>query len=118
MKPKPARPLLLLLLAAGISASALAQSPPAGEPPKHGCGKPENFPGHLASDQRMRSWQRNYLAYTECLKNFISEQQALAEPHIKAGNAAIAEYNAAVKEFNAAVEATKENANQDTKPPQ
>ena len=80
---------------------------------KHNCERPGDFPGRLASSERLRSWQRSYVAYTDCLKKFITEQQALAEPHIKAGNAAIQEYNSATKEFNAAIEAAKENVSKE-----
>jgi hypothetical protein len=38
------------------------------------------------------------------VKKFIEEQQALAEPHVKASNEAINEYNAAVKAYNEAVQ--------------
>lgn len=102
---------LSALVALAVGAPVLAQT--AAAPPKHNCARPEEFPGRLASDLKLRSWQRAYLAYTDCLKQFIAEQQAIAEPHIKAGNAAIAEYNSATKEFNAAIEAAKENVSKD-----
>jgi len=47
--------------------------------------------------------------YVDCLKKFINEQQALAEPHIKASNDAINDYNAGVKEYNAQIEKAKAN---------
>jgi len=98
-----------LLTALALAPLAHAQTP-AAEPPKHNCERPGDFPGRLASTEKLRGWQKNYVAYTDCLKKFISDQQALAEPHIKAGNAAIQEYNNATKEFNAAIDAAKENA--------
>ena len=49
------------------------------------------------------------MSYVDCLKKFIEEQQALAEPHIKASNDAINEYNAGVKAYNAEVEKAKAN---------
>ena len=69
--------------------------------PKPECGtKPGDYPGNLASDNQRRAWQKEYVAYIDCLKKFVEEQQALAEPHVKASNAAINEYNASVKAYN------------------
>ncbi len=53
--------------------------------------------------------RRSYVGYVECLKKFIKEQQALAEPHVKASNEAIDEHNTAVKEYNAQIEKAKAN---------
>jgi hypothetical protein len=94
------------------AAPALAQQPAAGAAstgavPKHTCVKPGEFPGSLASDGQKRQFQRDYVAYTDCLKKFVDEQNKLAEPHIKAANDTVGEYNAAVKSFNDLVEADK-----------
>jgi hypothetical protein len=116
---KPLHLALSAVAAALVAAPLSAQTPaPAsGTTIKHSCVKPDEFPGRLATDQKMRSWQKAFLSYSDCLKKFIADEQAAAEPHIKAGNAAIQEYNAAIKDYNSAVESTKENANQDTKGP-
>lgn len=109
-----------LAFGAAAACTALAQqpaAPPAPEAPaassapvpKHSCVKPDEFPGNLASDTQKRSWQKDYVVYVDCLKKFITEQQALADPHVKASNAAIAEYNSGVKEYNAQVEKAKSN---------
>jgi len=92
-----------------LTASALAQqagapAAAAGPVPKHACGKPSEYPGNLASDTQKRTWQKDYVTYVDCVKKFIEEQQALAEPHVKASNEAINEYNAAVKAYNEAVQ--------------
>jgi hypothetical protein len=100
---------------AGVAAAASAQQPAApaapaataAPAPKHGCTKPSEFPGNLASDNQKRNWQKEYVAYVDCLKKFIEAQQALAEPHIKASNDAINEYNAGVKAYNAEIEKAK-----------
>ena len=93
------------------AAPALAQQPaattPSGDVPKHNCAKPGEFPGNLASEGQKRQYQRDYIAYTDCLKKFVSDQNKLAEPHIKAANDTVNEYNAAVKSFNDMVEAEK-----------
>jgi hypothetical protein len=75
--------------------------------PKHNCAKPDEYPGNLASNEKKNAWQKTYVAYVDCLKKFITEEQALAEPHVKASNDAINEYNAGVKAYNAEIEKAK-----------
>jgi hypothetical protein len=93
--------------AAQTSAPATAPAAPAAPVPQHNCTKPSEYPGNLASDTQKRTWQKDYVAYVDCVKKFIDEQQALAEPHVKASNAAIAEYNAAVKAYNDQIQKAK-----------
>lgn len=90
-------------------ASPASPASAAASEPKHNCVKPDEFPGNLASDTQKRNWQKEYVGYIDCLKKFITEQQALAEPHIKASNTAINEYNIGVKEYNAQIEKAKGN---------
>ena len=103
------------LALAASAAGALSQQPaapaatPAAPTPKHACTKPGDFPGGLASENQRRNWQRSYVEYTDCLKKFINDQQALAEPHVKASNEAINEYNNGVKEYNSQIEKAKGN---------
>jgi len=66
--------------------------------------KTRSFPSKAAGESTQRAFQRDYVTYTDCLKKFALEQQALAEPHMKASNATINEYNAAVKAYNDEVE--------------
>jgi hypothetical protein len=101
------RSIVFVAAAAAFGAPATAQTQPAAQP-KHTCKKPGDYPGNLGSDTQKRTWQKDYLAYADCLKKFVAEQQALADPYIKAGNEAIAEYNNAVKEYNDTVEKAKE----------
>jgi hypothetical protein len=102
---------LAAVLATAAAGSALAQTPAAGaspaDVPKHSCSKPGEFPGSLASDNQRRAFQKEYVAYTECLRKFATDQQKLAEPHMKAANDTITEYNAAVKAYNDEVEKSK-----------
>ncbi|MEO8536894.1 MAG: hypothetical protein ABI533_05160 [Betaproteobacteria bacterium] len=106
-----------MLAAVALGGAALAASaqqpaaPAAVAAPalKHACAKPGEFPGNLASDNQRRAWQKSYVDYTDCLKKFINDEQALAEPHVKASNDAINEYNAGVKAYNAEVEKAKGN---------
>jgi len=96
-------------IAAAAQAGAPAATGTAAAPtPQPQCGaKPGEYPGNLASDTQKRNWQKEFVAYIDCLKKFIEEQQALAEPHVKASNAAIAEYNAGVKAYNDQVQKAK-----------
>jgi hypothetical protein len=100
--------------AVSAGAQATAPAPSTSTPaastapvPKPECGKPSEYPGNLASDNQKRTWQKDYVTYIDCLKKFIEDQQALAEPHVKASNAAIAEYNAGVKAYNDTVQKAK-----------
>jgi len=109
---------VLVFAAVAVSASAQTAAPtapaaseapatPAAPTPKPECGKPGDYPGNLASDNVKRTWQKDFVAYVDCLKKFIGEQQALAEPHVKASNAAIAEYNDGVKAYNDQIQKAK-----------
>jgi len=91
------------------TSTAFAQAPaaPAAAPadqPKPKCEAPGDYPSKLASDLQRQRWGKQRDTYLACMKTFVTEQQALAEPHIKAANAAIAEFNEAVKRFNAQME--------------
>jgi hypothetical protein len=101
-----------LLLVGVFASSPLAQTPAPtdsaqGTPTKPNCTKPGEFPGHLASDTQRRTWQKDYTAYSDCMKKFIGEQKALAEPYLKAYNAAIDEYNENIKAYNEQIEKAK-----------
>jgi hypothetical protein len=93
-------------LASAAGAQQSPPSPPSGDAavPKHSCTKPGDVPGNLTSDTQRRVWNKEYLAYGECLKKFIAEQKALADPHLKAYNATVDEYNESVKTINEQVE--------------
>ena len=101
--------LLCVLLVGTFAASSLAQAPAPtdGTTAKPNCTKPGEFPGTLATDRQRQTWQKEYTAYSECMKKFISEQKALAEPYLKAYNAAIDEYNANIKVYNEQIESAK-----------
>jgi len=102
-----ARPLLASLIVLAVPL-AHAQAPaPDATAIKHTCTRPGDPPGNLGSDTQKRTWQKDASAYSECLKKFISEQKALAEPHVKAYNSAVDEYNEAVKTFNEQIQRGK-----------
>jgi hypothetical protein len=106
------KPFAALIFAAFAASAVAQQAAPAAAPsaapvPKHDCVKPGEFPGNLATDRAKTAWQKDYVTYVDCLKKFIDEQQALADPHVKASNAAITEYNAGVKEYNDQIKKAK-----------
>jgi hypothetical protein len=106
------RRLVAFFVALAISAfagSALAQTAaaPAAQP-KHGCTSPGDHPGKLASDNQRRNWTKAMTTYLECLKKYIADQKAAAEPYLNASNAAIDEYNNSAKLFNAQIQQAAE----------
>jgi len=110
------RPLLILLAAAAlVVATAHAQTPAAAPAAgdanvaKPNCTKPGDVLSPMtSSDQQRRTWQKDYEAWGACMKKFISDQRALAEPFNKASNAAIDDYNNTVKLYNDQIEKAKE----------
>jgi hypothetical protein len=101
--------LLCFCVASALIAPALAQTAPGADAPiaKPNCTAPADFPGNLASDRQRQQWQKEYTGYSECMKKFINEQKALADPYLKAYNAAIDEYNAKIKVLNEQIEKAK-----------
>jgi len=93
---------------APAASSPPAASTPVAESPKHNCTKPAEYPGRLASETQRRTWQKELVGYTDCLKKFITDQKAIAEPHVNAYNAAVDEYNQSVKAFNDQIEKAKQ----------
>ena len=98
--------LLCFWVVGSFAVSALAQTtaPSDATVAKHNCTVPGEFPGSLATDRQRQTWQKDYTAYSDCMKKFIGEQKALAEPYLKAYNAAIDEYNATIKVLNEQIE--------------
>jgi hypothetical protein len=110
------RHLPAFLVSAVVATAVFGQTPAPTAPatldpnvPKHACVKPGEVPGNLSSDLQKRAWQKEYVAYTDCLKRFIADQKALADPHLKAFNAAVDEYNEGVKKYNEAIEKARTN---------
>ena len=91
-------PRLAAAVTTAAAASVFAQTAP--DPaslPKPACTKPGEYPGRLASDRQVRTWQGEVRAYGDCIKKFAEEQRTIADLHVKAANAAIEEHNAVVK---------------------
>ncbi|HEX7328265.1 MAG TPA: hypothetical protein VF428_06985 [Casimicrobiaceae bacterium] len=95
--------------AATAPATAAPATPASTAPvPKHSCVHPGEFPGKLASERQQKQWQKDFVAYVDCLRKFVTDQQALAQPHVQAANATVDEYNKAVKEYNDTIQKLKE----------
>ena len=93
-------------LVSSAGAQQAAPAPARAPIAPHGCKKPGEFPGRLASDNTRRSWVREANDYLACLKKFALEHQAIAQPlydqakpHADAANAAIEEHNKAAAQF-------------------
>ncbi|MEO5764404.1 MAG: hypothetical protein ABIR52_03765 [Casimicrobiaceae bacterium] len=116
MTPRFLLPSLLAFAILAVAAHAQTPSPTpapggAASVAKPNCPKPGDVPSpSLASDNQRRSWQRDYAAWGECMKKFINDQRALAEPYNNASNTAIEDYNVTVKLYNDQIEKQKEAA--------
>lgn len=99
-----ARISLAIALCAGFVCAAPAVQ--AQDIAKPSCTRPQ-YPGKLASENQKRSFNKDVEGYAGCIKKYVSDQQKLADDHIKAANAAAAEYNDAVKQIQAEIDASK-----------
>jgi hypothetical protein len=111
---------LIFVLASALASAAFAQGTATGTAvpqltPGPSCENPGNPPtansselGRAAVEMKKANWNKSIKAYMECLKAFITEQQALAAPHVRAANTTIEEYNKAIKVFNDSVDAAKQ----------
>jgi hypothetical protein len=102
----------ILVLAAGVALSLQASGQQAAAPQAaravtpHGCKKPGDFPGRLASENNRRNWVKEANDYLACLKKYAMEHQSAAQslfdqakPHAEAANAAIDEHNKSATQF-------------------
>ncbi len=109
------RPAAAAVLLMALTAVASAQTPaptqaPAAAPASTApaaaekeCGKPEPHPGRLASNEKMRGWNKEISTWQECMKKFIGGLQAKADSAVKEANAAVADSNAAIAAYNSTV---------------
>ncbi|HVN34458.1 MAG TPA: hypothetical protein VMU96_04275 [Casimicrobiaceae bacterium] len=105
-------------LALAVTSTAAAQTgAPATTtaPPAPNCEKPGEPPpvattesGRSAAEAKRNNWFKGMRSYVDCLKAFISEEQAAAATHVKAASAAAEELNKSAKAFNDYAEATKQ----------
>jgi hypothetical protein len=99
---------LLAVSVLATPASAQEQPAPVAMPavPPHNCVKPETV-GSLASALQIRTFNRTYAAYGECIKKYTDSAKALSEAALAAGNKAVDEYNKLAAEIKAQNEAAK-----------
>jgi hypothetical protein len=103
----------LVLTAGAAFAQAPAPAPVVanyGNIAKPTCTKAE-FPGRLAmtqSDSRRKLFEREFKAYSDCMKGYVDERAVAARANQEAANAAITEYNEFAKKINAEREAMKD----------
>jgi hypothetical protein len=67
------------------------------------CDKPDPHPGRLASNEKLRGWNKEVNVWQECMKKSIAELQVKADAAVKVANAAVADSNAAIAAYNEAV---------------
>ena len=99
---------LLAIALASFVGFAMAQPASVAMPavPAHNCVAPE-FPGKLASDTRMKAFNREYKAYGDCIKQYVENTKTLVNVALEAGNKAIDEYNKYAEDLKAKVDASK-----------
>lgn len=84
--------------------TAGAQTPaPAPADASAKCDKPDPYPGRLASNEKLRGWNKEIGVWQACMKKSIAELQAKADAAVKVANAAVADSNAAIAAYNDAV---------------
>ena len=94
---------------ATAAAFAQEQPPPVTMPavPQHNCVKPEPV-NSLSSQNQIRTFNRTYKAYGECIKKYADDAKALSEAALAAGNKAVEEFNKLSAEIKAQNEAAKQ----------
>jgi hypothetical protein len=87
---------------AGLSLALFAAAAAAQEIPKPKCEPKPDYPGKLASDVRIKAYNKTMKDYGECMRKYIDDNRDRAKQHYDAANAAIEEFNATMKEQQAA----------------
>lgn len=93
----------LALFAAASLAPAQTPTPAAAPADASQCGKPDPHPGRLASNEKMRGWNKEVNQWQDCMKKYIAELQQKADTAVKSANSAVADSNAAIAAYNATV---------------
>lgn len=60
--------------------------------PEPTCVAPE-YPGELASNNRITAFNRDYKAYGECIKKYVEDNRAWINAVVEANNKAVEDYN-------------------------
>lgn len=96
MRLRHSSALLLFTVASLVSAqtSLPTEAPAAAIPavPVHACVKPD-YPGRNGSDLQIRTFNRDYKTYSDCMRKYTDTMNSIANAHIQAANNAIKEYN-------------------------
>ncbi len=87
---------------AGLGLALFAAAAMAQEIPKPKCEPKPDYPGKLASDRTIKSYNTMMKAYDECMRKYINEQREKSKQYLDAANAAIEEFNATMQEQQAA----------------
>jgi len=105
-------------LAFSLAGSAFAQTTVPATPtitPAPNCNKPGEPPqgnpseiGKAAAETKRNNWMRDMKTYLDCVKAFITAQQAQASSAAAAANSAVEEYNKSIKTLNEQIEAAKQ----------
>ena len=85
--------LAAIAFVASIAGAQQAAAPAMPAVPAPTCVKPD-FPGAFADSRRFDRFNKEYKAYSDCIKKYVDETKALSEAIVEAGNKAIKEYNA------------------------
>jgi len=95
---------LAAFVLAAAAATPWAQTPaPTASADTSKCAKPDPHPGRLASNEKLRGWNKEVNAWQECMKKHIAELQAKADEAVKVANGAVADSNGAIAAYNAKV---------------
>jgi hypothetical protein len=91
-----------------VAAGAHAQAAPASTPniPPHKCVKPE-YPGKLASPQKFNAFNKDFTAYSECMKKYVDDTKLILNAAATAVNGAVDEFNKFAADIKAQDEAAK-----------
>ena len=72
--------------------AAAATGTPSRPVPEPTCVAPE-YPGELASNNRITAFNREYKAYGECIKKYVEDNRAWINAVVEANNKAVEDYN-------------------------
>jgi hypothetical protein len=87
---------------AGVVLALFAAAAAAEDIPKPKCEPKPDYPGKLASDTRIKAYNKTMKDYGECMRKYIDDNRDKAKAYYDAANAAIEEFNATMKEQQAA----------------
>ena len=90
--------------AAGANANAPVTVPAV---PASNCIKPD-YPGRLASDSRIRAFNRYYKAYADCVSKYVTDMQGLIKDADASARTLVDEFNALTTMLKAEAEKAKE----------